>query len=86
MKSGIFSVSYSGSRVTRCRYRPELVNSESLSPDEVRAVPFGTGFLDYPAFLSGLREGGFDGLATYEICSPIRGGGSIENLDACAAA
>jgi hypothetical protein len=29
-------------------------------------------------------DGGFDGLATYEICSPVRGGGSLENLDACA--
>jgi sugar phosphate isomerase/epimerase len=72
-------------RIPRYRYRPELVNYERLSPDEVRAVPFGTGFIDYPAFFRGLKEGGFDGLANYEICSPIRGGGSIENLDACAA-
>lgn len=72
--------------VPRYRYRPELVNYERLSPDGVRAVPFGTGFIDYPAFFRGLREGGFSGLATYEICSPIRGGGTLENLDACAAA
>jgi len=72
-------------RVPRYRYRPELVNYERQSPDEVRAVPFGTGFIDYAAFFRGLKEGGFDGLATYEICSPIRGGGSLENLDACAA-
>lgn len=73
-------------RVPRYRYRPELVNYERQTPDWVRAVPFGTGFIDYDAFFRGLAEGGFDGLATYEICSPIRGGGSLENLDACAAA
>jgi sugar phosphate isomerase/epimerase len=50
----------------------------------VRAVPFGSGFIDYGAFLQGLRDGGFDGIAVYEICSPVRGGGSLENLDACA--
>ena len=46
-----------------------------------RAVPFGEGFIDYKAFFAGLRDGGFDGIATYEMCSPIRGGGSTENLD-----
>ncbi|MEX2027209.1 MAG: sugar phosphate isomerase/epimerase family protein [Pirellulaceae bacterium] len=73
-------------RVPRYRYRPELVNYERLSPDGVKAVPFGTGFIDYPAFFRGLTDGGFSGLATYEICSPIRGGGSLDNLDACAKA
>jgi sugar phosphate isomerase/epimerase len=71
-------------RVPRWRYRPELVNYERLTPDEVRAVPFGTGFIDYAAFFRGLLEGGYSGPATYEICSPIRGGESIENLDICA--
>lgn len=68
-------------RLPRYRYRPELVNYEPATPDLVRAVPFGTGFIDYPAFFRGLRDGGFDGLATFEMCSPIRGGGAIENLD-----
>ena len=63
------------------RYRPELVNYEPAGPDLVRAVPFGTGFIDYDAFFRGLRDGGFDGPATYEMCSPIRGGGSEENLN-----
>jgi len=71
-------------RLPRSRYRPELVNYEPAGPDLVRAVPFGTGFIDYPAFFRGLRDGGFDGLATYEMCSPVRGGGSLANLDACA--
>ena len=73
-------------RVPRYRYLPELVNYERLTPDLVRAVPFGSGFIDYAAFFRGLVEGGFQGLAAYEICSPIRGGGSLENLDRCAAA
>jgi sugar phosphate isomerase/epimerase len=68
-------------RLPRYRYRPELVNYEPATPDLVRAVPFGTGFIDYPAFFQGLRACGFDGLATYEMCSPIRGGGARENLD-----
>ncbi len=70
-------------RVPRHRYRPELVNYEPVSPDWVRAVPFGQGFIDYPAFFQGLRDGGFNGLAIYEICSPIRGGGNQGNLDTC---
>ncbi len=71
-------------RVPRHRYRPELVNYEPVAPDWVRAVPFGTGFIDYVAFFTGLRDGGFDGTAVFEMCSPLRGGGSLENLDACA--
>ena len=71
-------------RLPRYRYRSELVNYERLLPDMVRAVPFGDGFIDYPAFFAGLAEGGFDGLANYEMCSPIRGGGSLENLDSYA--
>jgi sugar phosphate isomerase/epimerase len=73
-------------RLPRYRYRPELVNYEPAGPELVRAVPFGTGFIDYPAFFRGLRDGGFDGVATFEMCSPVRGGGSLENLDACARA
>ena len=68
-------------RLPQYRYRPELVNYEPVGPDLVRAVPFGTGFIDYAAFFGGLRAGGFDGPATYEMCSPIRGGGSLQNLD-----
>ena len=68
-------------RLPRYRYRPDLVNYEPAGPDLVRAVPFGTGFIDYPAFFRGLVDGGFDGVATYEMCSPVRGGGSPENLD-----
>jgi sugar phosphate isomerase/epimerase len=71
-------------RLKRFAYQPQLVNYRSLEPDLVRAVPFGTGCIDYRAFFQGLQAGGFDGIASYEICSPIRGGGSEENLDQCA--
>jgi sugar phosphate isomerase/epimerase len=71
-------------RLPRANYRPELVNYETGMPDLLRAVPFGEGFIDYSAFFAGLRDGGFDGIAAYEMCSPLRGGGGVENLDNCA--
>lgn len=73
-------------KVPRHRYRPELVNYERQDVDWVRAVSFGTGFIDYAAFFKGLRDGGFDGTAVFEMCSPLRGGGALENLDTCATA
>ena len=72
-------------RLTRYAYLPGLVNYKRLD-DMVRAVPLGEGFLDLEGFFAGLREGGFDGLVAYEMCSPLRGGGSLENLDRAAAA
>ena len=69
-------------RVPRYRYRPEFVNFERQPVDWVRAVTFGTGFIDYQGFFGGLRDGGFDGFAVYEMCSPVSGGGRRENLDA----
>ena len=71
-------------RFPQFRYQSELVNYSRHDVDLVRAVPFGDGFIDYEAFFTGLKEGGFDGIATYEMCSPLRGGGSIANLDRCA--
>jgi sugar phosphate isomerase/epimerase len=73
-------------RLPRFRYRPDFINYERVLPDLVRAVPFGEGFIDYRAFFKGLRDGGFDGIANFEMCSPLRGGGSMDNLDRCAAA
>jgi sugar phosphate isomerase/epimerase len=72
-------------RLPRFQYQPALVNYQPAEPDLVRAVPFGEGFIDYKAFFRGLTDGGFDGVATYEMCSPLRGGGSVENLDRCSA-
>lgn len=69
-------------RLPRFHYQPSLINYERALPDAVRAVKFGEGFIDFPAFFQGLKEGGFEGIANYEMCSPIRGGGAVENLDA----
>ena len=71
-------------RLPRYHYRPELINYQRAEPDMVRAVKFGEGFIDYEAFFQGLKEGGFDGIANYEMCSPVRGGGDLSNLDAYA--
>jgi len=73
-------------RLPRFRYQPQLVNYAPAEPPAVRAVPMGEGFIDYAAFFKGLRDGGCDGWAAYEMCSPLRGGGAVENLDACARA
>jgi len=72
-------------RLPRFRYQPDLISYKRTEPDLVRAVKFGNGFIDYAAFFQGLKDGGFDGFANYEMCSPIRGGGPIENLDAYSA-
>jgi len=71
-------------RLPRFRYQPDLVNYSAAEPPMVRAVPMGDGFVDYPSFFKGLRDGGYDGWVAYEMCSPLRGGGSADNLDACA--
>ena len=54
--------------------------------DLLKAVPMGEGFIDYPAFFAALRATGFDGTVAYEMCSPLRGGGSLPALDAHASA
>ncbi len=71
-------------RVERFAYRPALVNYERLEPDSIRAVALGDGFIDFAAFFAGLRAGGFAGYVAYEMCSPVRGGGTQANLDATA--
>jgi sugar phosphate isomerase/epimerase len=67
----------------RYRYAPALVNYERLTPS-VQAVPMDEGFIDYRSFLAALEAGGFTGTVAYEMCSPLLGGGSVENLDAYA--
>ncbi len=67
-------------RLKRWAYMPGLVNYRPL-PAMVRAVPVGQGFIDLASFFKGLREGGFKGPVAYEMCSPLRGGGSEDNLD-----
>lgn len=67
-------------RLPRWAYQPGLVNYKRLD-SLVRAVPLGDGFTDLAGFMAGLCEGGFKGYVAYEMCSPLRGGGSAENLD-----
>jgi sugar phosphate isomerase/epimerase len=70
-------------RRPRFRYQPALVNY-ARQDDAIRAVPMGEGFIDYRGFFRALREIGYQGHVAYEMCSPLRGGGSEENLDRCA--
>ena len=67
-------------RRPRFTYLPNLVNY-SREPDAIRAVPMGEGFIDYRAFFAALHEAGYQGAVAYEMCSPLRGGGSETNLD-----
>lgn len=67
----------------RFRYVPTLTNYAPHQM-EARAVPMGEGVIDYTTFFTALRETGYDGFVTYEMCSPLRGGGSLENLDSYA--
>lgn len=64
----------------RFRYNSAVVNYEPLTP-YVQAVPMGEGFIEYTDFFRGLREGGFSGSTAYEMCSPLLGGGGLDNLD-----
>lgn len=64
----------------RFRYNASVVNYERLTP-YVQAVPMGEGFIPYADFFRGLREGGFAGSVAYEMCSPLLGGGGLDNLD-----
>lgn len=67
-------------RRPRYRYEPAVVNYVPSTP-YVQAVPIDEGFIDYRAFLATLRGSGFRGTVAYEMCSPLLGGGSIQNLD-----
>jgi len=67
----------------RFHYDPGLNNFVAQTP-AIRAVAPGDGFIDYAAFFSALRAGGYDGWVAYEMCAPLEGGGSEENLDRCA--
>lgn len=68
----------------RYRYLPALVNYETL-PSRAQAVPMDQGFIDYQAFFQALEDEGFNGTVAYEMCSPLLGGPTLENLDRHAA-
>lgn len=70
-------------RFPQYRYEEGLIHYKRTM-DAYRAVAMGRGCLDYDAFFQGLKDGGFSGYVCYEMCSPLRGGGSMENLDATA--
>lgn len=67
-------------RRPRYRYDPAVVNYTALTP-YVQAVPIDEGFIDYRDFLGSMRDFGFGGSVAYEMCSPLAGGASLENLD-----
>ena len=69
----------------RFHYNPRLVNYEPATA-WTQAVPMGEGFIDYKGFFAAMREGGYAGPVAYEMCSPLTGGGSMENLNRYAAA
>jgi sugar phosphate isomerase/epimerase len=49
-------------------------------------VMMGEGYIDYKTFINTLKEIGYQGYITYEMCEVLKGGGSIENLDKSARA
>jgi sugar phosphate isomerase/epimerase len=67
-------------RRPRYRYDAAVVNYSALTP-YVQAVPIDEGFIDYRRFLGCMRDAGFSGSVAYEMCSPLAGGASLENLD-----
>lgn len=67
------------------RYKYEHNQTNYLKQEsQMRAVPMGKGFLDYKTFINTLKEIGYQGYISYEMCEVLEGGGSIENLDKCA--
>ena len=67
-------------RRPRYKYDAAVVNYTTLTP-YVQAVPIDEGFIDYRGFLNAMRTAGFRGSVAYEMCSPLAGGASMENLD-----
>lgn len=47
----------------------------------VMAVKMGTGVVDYRTFVEALRDVGFEGYLSYEMCCRLEGGPSEKNLD-----
>lgn len=69
------------------RYTYELNHTNYVRQEsQMRAVPIGEGFLDYLTFINTLKEIGYQGYITYEMCEVLEGGGSVQNLDKAAKA
>ncbi len=67
----------------RFQYQPNIVNYTPL-PARVQMVPMGEGMIDYEGFLNALQAGGYDGWVAFEMCAPLLGGGTLDNLDSYA--
>ena len=67
-------------RRPRYRYQPQWVQFQQ-ELDVMRMVPMGQGCIDYTTFFSALEEAGYQGCVAFEMCAPLLGGGSEENLD-----
>ncbi|MDF2721772.1 MAG: sugar phosphate isomerase/epimerase [Paenibacillus sp.] len=70
-------------RRDKYRYISETVTFEKNGMEMI-AVPIGAGSIDYAEFIRALKEIGFVGSLSYEMCSPLVGGGAEDNLDRCA--
>lgn len=69
------------------RFTYELNHTNYVRQEsQMRAVPIGEGFLDYRTFINTLKEIGYQGYITYEMCEVLEGGGSVQNLDKAAKA
>lgn len=64
-------------------YHPTMVGTDNGYFQMVRKniVPVGQGMVDYRTFFKALIDIGYDGFVGYEVCSPIPGGGTEENID-----
>jgi len=58
---------------------PPLV--DTVREEGIQAVPVGEGIVDYRTFLQTLAGSGYQGTIAYEMCTPLKGGGSEANLD-----
>lgn len=71
-------------RRPRYRYQPQWVQF-AREADAMRMVGMGEGCVDYPTFFRALRAAGYQGYVAFEMCAPLLGGGSEDNLDRTAA-
>jgi len=67
-------------RLPRFGYDNALTNYAPKDP-VLRAVPRGKGIIDNGTFLRALKEIGYQGYITYEMCEVLDGGGTMANLD-----
>jgi sugar phosphate isomerase/epimerase len=79
----IYTTAADYQRRPRYRYQPQWVQFDR-GLDVMRMVPMGEGCVDYPSFFRALEASGYCGYVAFEMCAPLQGGGSEENLDRCA--